>query len=232
MANKSSPRLLHQRLGVPPVVPAAPRGVPILQVLTFIIPFQLSPVETRKRVRKAIPKFLKVACRPKPSQGCVSSHSGGRRERGGTMSVSRSLWLSTPASSTAPKPQLTQVSKELHAQSCKDEKQQHEEKSQVPHLEKRKRHGKDAAGSPASFPEAPPLLPTPPPSYLGQGLHHRVQQCPHAHSHLQQLQNCRTGQCCELAPPGPPSRSWESQAGLELVGWLTHIPAHSCWASL
>lgn len=45
--------------------------------LTFIIPFQLSPVDTRKRVRKAIPKFLKVACRPSPSQGCVSSHSVG-----------------------------------------------------------------------------------------------------------------------------------------------------------
>lgn len=43
--------------------------------LTFMIPFQLSPVDTRKRVRKAIPKFLKVACRPSPSQGCVSSHS-------------------------------------------------------------------------------------------------------------------------------------------------------------
>lgn len=89
MANISFPRILHQRLGVPPpppVVPAALARGP--QVLTFIIPFQLSPVETRKRVRKAIPKFLKVACRPKPSHGCVSSHSGGRGERGKARLVS------------------------------------------------------------------------------------------------------------------------------------------------
>lgn len=74
--------------------------------------------------------------------------------------------------------------------------------------------------------EDPSLLPTPSPSYLGQGLHHRVQQCPHAHSHLQQLQNCRTGQCHELVPPGvPPSHSWESQAGLELVGMVHPYPS-------
>lgn len=102
------------------VIPAALARRP--QVLTFIIPFQLSPVETRKRVRKAIPKFLKVACRPKPSQGCVSSHSEGKRGKGKTMLVSGSLLISIPGSSTIPKPQLTQVSKELHAQSCKDEK--------------------------------------------------------------------------------------------------------------
>lgn len=52
-----------------------------------------------------------------------------------------------------------------------------------------------ASLSPLPFRRAPPppqedpsLLPTPPSSYLGQGLHHRVQQRPHAHSHLQQLQ--------------------------------------------
>lgn len=34
-----------------------------------MMPFQLSPVETWKSVRKAIPKFSKVACRLIPSQG-------------------------------------------------------------------------------------------------------------------------------------------------------------------
>lgn len=78
VANTSSQRTLGQRLGWPLCVGAALGRASILWPLTFIMPFQLSPVETRKRVRKAIPKFLKVACRPKPSQGCVSSHSGGR----------------------------------------------------------------------------------------------------------------------------------------------------------
>lgn len=45
--------------------------------LTFMIPFQLSPVDTRKRVRKAMPKLRKVAWRPSPSQGWLSSHSVG-----------------------------------------------------------------------------------------------------------------------------------------------------------
>lgn len=43
--------------------------------LTFIIPFQLSPVATRNSVRKAIAKSLKWACSPNPSQGCASEHS-------------------------------------------------------------------------------------------------------------------------------------------------------------
>lgn len=131
-------------------------GQPLLPCgLTFIMPFQLSPVDTRKRVRKAMPKFRKVACRPRPSQGCVSSHSGGggqEREAGvsaGAPGPPALAPLSCP-------PRLTQVSKELHTQSCKDEKQQHEEKSQVPHLEERKRNGKGATGSPSQLPRAPP----------------------------------------------------------------------------
>jgi hypothetical protein len=61
--------------------PGSKLGLPLGWHLTFIMPFQLSPVETRKRVRKAMPKFRKVACRPRPSQGCVSSHSADKRER-------------------------------------------------------------------------------------------------------------------------------------------------------
>lgn len=125
-------------------------GTSLRWALTFIMPFQLSPVETRKRVRKAMPKFRKVAWRPRPSQGCVSSHSGG--EGKGTEARVSPAAPGSPALAPLPSlPQLTQVSKELHAQSCKDEKQQHEEKSQVPHLEKRKRNGKGATGSPSQL---------------------------------------------------------------------------------
>lgn len=48
---------------------------------TFIIPFQLSPVDTRNSVRKAIPKFSKVAWRLRPSQGLLSLHSDQHRKR-------------------------------------------------------------------------------------------------------------------------------------------------------
>ena len=41
-----------------------------------MIPFQLSPVETWKSVRKAMPKFSKVACRLMPSQGFSSLQTG------------------------------------------------------------------------------------------------------------------------------------------------------------
>lgn len=40
-----------------------------------MMPFQLSPVATRNSVRKAMPKSLKWACSPSPSQGCASEHS-------------------------------------------------------------------------------------------------------------------------------------------------------------
>ena len=43
--------------------------------VSFMIPFQLSPVATLKRVRKAIPKFAKWACSPRPWHGWSSSHS-------------------------------------------------------------------------------------------------------------------------------------------------------------
>lgn len=43
--------------------------------VSFIIPFQLSPVATLNRVRKAIPKLLKWACSPNPWQGISSLHS-------------------------------------------------------------------------------------------------------------------------------------------------------------
>lgn len=44
-----------------------------------MIPFQLSPVETWKSVRKAMPKFSKVACRLMPSHGFSSLQT--ERER-------------------------------------------------------------------------------------------------------------------------------------------------------
>lgn len=44
---------------------------------TFMIPFQLSPVETWKSVRKAMPKFSKVACRLMPSHGFSSLQTEG-----------------------------------------------------------------------------------------------------------------------------------------------------------
>lgn len=42
---------------------------------TFMMPFQLSPVETWNSVRKAIPKFSKVAWRLIPSQGQSALHT-------------------------------------------------------------------------------------------------------------------------------------------------------------
>lgn len=75
--------------------------------LTFMMPFQLSPVETRKRVKKAMPKFRKVACRPRPSQGCVSSHSEeeGRGERLelAQESLSPQPWLLCPPYPNSPR---------------------------------------------------------------------------------------------------------------------------------
>lgn len=50
-----------------------------------MIPFQLSPVDTWKSVRKAIPKFSKVAWRLMPSQGFSSLHT----ERKGIAAISR-----------------------------------------------------------------------------------------------------------------------------------------------
>lgn len=49
---------------------------------TFIIPLQLSPVDTLKSVRKAMPKLSKVAWRLRPSQGFSSEHSASGRRRG------------------------------------------------------------------------------------------------------------------------------------------------------
>lgn len=49
-----------------------------------MIPFQLSPVDTWKSVRKAIPKFSKVAWRLMPSQGFSSLHT----ERKGITAIS------------------------------------------------------------------------------------------------------------------------------------------------
>ena len=43
--------------------------------VSFIIPFQLSPVAIRNKVKKAMPKDLKWACSPRPWQGWSSSHS-------------------------------------------------------------------------------------------------------------------------------------------------------------
>ena len=43
--------------------------------VSFMMPFQLSPVATRNSVKKAMPKFWKWACSPRPWHGCSSSHS-------------------------------------------------------------------------------------------------------------------------------------------------------------
>lgn len=43
-----------------------------------MIPFQLSPVDTRNSVRKAMPKLEKVACLLRPSHGLSSLHSAGK----------------------------------------------------------------------------------------------------------------------------------------------------------
>lgn len=43
--------------------------------VSFMMPFQLSPVATRNKVKKAMPKLLKCACSPRPWHGCSSLHS-------------------------------------------------------------------------------------------------------------------------------------------------------------
>jgi len=43
--------------------------------VSFMMPFQLSPVATRNNVKKAIPKLAKWACSPSPWQGSSSLHS-------------------------------------------------------------------------------------------------------------------------------------------------------------
>lgn len=54
-------------------------SLPSLPTSTFMMPFQLSPVETWKSVRKAMPKFSKVACRLMPSHGFSSLQTRGQR---------------------------------------------------------------------------------------------------------------------------------------------------------
>jgi len=44
-------------------------------VLTFMMPFQLSPVATRNSVRNAMPKLRKWAWSLSPSHGWASEHS-------------------------------------------------------------------------------------------------------------------------------------------------------------
>ncbi|CAF0857896.1 unnamed protein product [Rotaria sordida] len=48
---------------------------PLKKRLTFIIPFQLSPVAIRNNVKNDIPKFLKCACLLRPTHGRSSVHS-------------------------------------------------------------------------------------------------------------------------------------------------------------
>lgn len=55
-----------------------------------MIPFQLSPVDTRNNVRKAMPKLVKVACLLRPSQGLSSLHSA--RESPHTFRALLSQW--------------------------------------------------------------------------------------------------------------------------------------------
>ena len=43
--------------------------------VSFIMPFQLSPVAILNNVKNAIPNERKWACSPRPWQGCSSSHS-------------------------------------------------------------------------------------------------------------------------------------------------------------
>ena len=47
--------------------------------VSFMIPFQLSPVATRNSVKKAMPKLEKCACSPRPWHGCSSSHSASEK---------------------------------------------------------------------------------------------------------------------------------------------------------
>lgn len=47
-----------------------------------MMPFQLSPVDTLKSVRKAMPKLSKVAWRLRPSHGFSSEHSVRGRKKG------------------------------------------------------------------------------------------------------------------------------------------------------
>lgn len=58
--------------------------------ITFMIPFQLSPVDTRNSVRKAMPKLVKVACLLRPSQGLSSLHSAKKRPH--LFRARRPLW--------------------------------------------------------------------------------------------------------------------------------------------
>lgn len=46
---------------------------------SFMMPFQLSPVATRKRVKNAMPKFAKCACSPSPWHVWSSLHSVDKR---------------------------------------------------------------------------------------------------------------------------------------------------------
>ncbi len=67
-------------------VPAGPSSVRHSHVTrvrtrTFMMPFQLSPVATRKSVRKAMPKFWKCACLLRPSHGWSSEHSARHKTR-------------------------------------------------------------------------------------------------------------------------------------------------------
>lgn len=56
-------------------------SVCVCAVRTFMMPFQLSPVDTRNSVRKAMPKFSKVACRLRPSQGLFTLQSDGTHKQ-------------------------------------------------------------------------------------------------------------------------------------------------------
>lgn len=155
------------------------------------MPFQLSPVETLKRVRNAMPKLSKVACRLSPSHGLSSEHSergqkkqgkiasygcgNARREDKRTeerelcvdetrLKINKAnvcnnkiyahyvIWggfhqcqrkRTYPHARThrhmharTRKHTLTQFSKELNSQSSIDEEQQHEEQTQIPHLDR------------------------------------------------------------------------------------------------
>lgn len=178
--------------------PALGGTSPPPRALTFMMPFQLSPVDTRKRVKKAMPKFRKVACRPRPSQGCVSSHSGrGGKGRGARVSpgpLGLQPWLLRP-----PYPNSPRSPKSSTPRAAKMKNNNMKRSPRFPTWKRGKEMEKVPLDLLASFPEPPPLgrAPSPPredpshppspPSYLGQGLHHCVQQRPHAHSHLQQL---------------------------------------------
>lgn len=94
--------------------------------VSFMIPFQLSPVATLKSVRKAMPKFAKCACSPRPWQGNSSLHS--------ETHFSSVPYLRSPKKKKLSRQDLTQSPEELDSEGSEYEKQEKEEEAEVADL--------------------------------------------------------------------------------------------------